>query len=436
VSLRRWLRACAPIAVVALAIRIVYVLAFENPAALIGDSRYYHDAANLLADGKGFIQPSFYLEFLAGRVQAADHPPAYIVALGIVSRFGLRTTLDHQIFSCLLGTATVVFVGLIGRRVAGDRAGLIAAALAAVYPNFWISDGLVMSETLTVLVAALTVLAAYRFLDQPSRGRAAALGFAVGIFALNRSEAVLAIPLLVIPAAVIVAKRAPRRLVAYVAIATAVAMLTLAPWVGYNLTRFDHPEFITTSFGWTLVNANCDSVYRGDRLGYWDYRCGAGPEIKGDFSNEDLVYRQRARHYVAGHLADLPRVVSARVGRTFSFYRPRQQLTFDHEESGRGRRVGAAGLLMYYALLPFAAAGAVILRRRRVSLVPPLALVALVVITVALTFGQTRYRAPAEVTLVLFASVAIDAVVTARASRRTASSPPRAPETLTPTATT
>jgi 4-amino-4-deoxy-L-arabinose transferase-like glycosyltransferase len=423
VSTRRWLLACAPIAAAALAIRLVYVLAFENPPPLIGDSRYFHDAANLLADGKGFIQPSFYLEFLGGRVQAADHPPAYIVALGAVSRLGLRTTLDHQIFSCLLGTATVVVIGLIARSIAGDRAGLIAAALAAVYPNLWISDGLVMSETLTVLVAAVTVLAAYRFLQQPTRWRAAALGFAIGVFALNRSEAVLAIPLLVIPAAFIVAKGAPRRQLAYVAIATVFAIATLAPWVGYNLTRFHHPEFITTSLGWTLVNANCDSVYHGERLGYWNYLCGSGPKIEGDFSSEDLVYRKRARHYVAAHLADVPRVVSARVGRTFSFYRPRQQLTFDYQEGGRGRGVGAAGLFTYYALLPFAAAGAVILRRRKVSLLPPLFLVALVVITVAVTFGQTRYRAPAEVTLVLLAAVAIDAVLAARAARRTPGSP-------------
>src|SRR5207253_3293671 len=92
--------------------------------------------------------------------------------------------------------------------------------------------------------------------------------------------------------------------------------------------------------------------------------------------------------------------------------RPRQQLDFDRHESGRPREAETVGLIMYYALLPFAVVGAILLRRRSVSILPLLALVALVVITVAVTFGQTRYRVPAEVTLVLFASVALDAVST------------------------
>jgi 4-amino-4-deoxy-L-arabinose transferase-like glycosyltransferase len=414
---RRWLLACAAIATLALAIRLVYVFAFENPAPLVGDANYYHYAANLLADGKGFIQPTLYLLFRRGRIPAADHPPAYIVTLAIPSRLGLHSALEHQIVSCLLGTATVVVVAFTGRRIAGDRAGLIAATLAAVYPNIWISDGLVMSETLTLLSAAVTVLVAYRFLQQPSVGRAVALGVAVGVFALGRPEALLSIPLLVLPAAVIVARHAPRRQLAYAAIATGAALITLAPWVGYNLTRFDHPEFITTSFGWTMVNANCDTAYHGDLVGYWDYFCGsgeAGPVIHGDFSTEDLVFRRRARHYIAAHLVDVPRVAAFRVGRTFGFYRPRQQLDLDRHESGRPREAARVGLLMYYALLPFAVAGAVLLRRRKQSILPPLALVVLVVVTVAVTFGQTRYRAPAEVALVLFAAVAIDVVSTAR----------------------
>ena len=420
-SSRRWLLSCLAIAAGGLVLRLVYVLGFENHAPLVGDASYYHYAANLLADGKGFVQPLLYLEFRRAPVQAADHPPAYIVTLAIASRAGLRTVLDHRIVSCLLGTATIVVVGMTGRRIAGERAGLIAAAIAAVYPNLWLSDGLVMSETLTALAAAVTVLAAYRFLHEPSMGRAAVLGVAVGVFALARSEAILALPLLVLPAAFLAARRAPRRQIAYAALAIGAAFVVLAPWVGYNLTRFDHPEFVTTSLGWTLLNANCRPAYHGDRLGYWDYLCGGavpGRELHGDQSGNDRVFRRTAQHYISGHWVDVPRVVAARIGRTFAFYRPRQQINFDMLEDGRPYGAAAAGIVMYYALLPFAVAGAVILRRRRVSILPPLALVSMVVVTVAVTFGQTRYRATAEVGLVLLAAVAIDAAVSARARVR------------------
>lgn len=63
--------------------------------------------------------------------------------------------LPQRLTMSLVGTAAVVVIGLLGRVVAGDRAGLIAAGLAAAYPNLWINDGLVMAESLTALGMAL-----------------------------------------------------------------------------------------------------------------------------------------------------------------------------------------------------------------------------------------------------------------------------------------
>ena len=68
----------------------------------------------------------------------------------------------------VFGAGVVLLIGLIGRTVAGDRAGLIAAAIAALYPNLWINDGLVMSETLATLAVALAILLAYRFGRSPT----------------------------------------------------------------------------------------------------------------------------------------------------------------------------------------------------------------------------------------------------------------------------
>jgi hypothetical protein len=63
-------------------------------------------------------------------------------------------------------------------------------------------------------------------------------------------------------------------------------------------------------------------------------------------------------------------------------------------------------------------AGVVVLRRRKVPVFPVLAPVAAVVIAVAFTYGQTRFRAPAEISLALLAAVALDAAVRRRARRR------------------
>jgi hypothetical protein len=73
---------------------------------------------------------------------------------------------------------------------------------------------------------------------------------------------------------------------------------------------------------------------------------------------------------------------------------------------------------MYYALLPAAIFGAVVLRRRRVTLLPLVALCVTVSIGAALTYGFTRFRAAAEVAIVLLAAVAVDAVLRRRARLR------------------
>ena len=52
----------------------------------------------------------------------------------------------------LLGIAAVVVIGLLGYRLAGPAAGLVAAGIAAVYPQLWINDGVLLSESIVVLV--------------------------------------------------------------------------------------------------------------------------------------------------------------------------------------------------------------------------------------------------------------------------------------------
>ena len=42
-------------------------------------------------------------------------------------------------------------LGLLGRELAGARAGLLAAALGAVYPYLWVNDGLILAETFATL---------------------------------------------------------------------------------------------------------------------------------------------------------------------------------------------------------------------------------------------------------------------------------------------
>ena len=69
------------------------------------------------------------------------------------------TPLTARLVMAVLSTLVVVVVFLIGRRLAGPWAGLIGAALTAVYPPAIFYAGLLMGEPLAMLTVASAILA-------------------------------------------------------------------------------------------------------------------------------------------------------------------------------------------------------------------------------------------------------------------------------------
>src|SRR6185369_9445349 len=162
-----WFRpALAFVVLGALVLRVAYVLAYKRDFVPGGDAFFYHAGANLLADGKGFISPFFVQQGI--HRAAAEHPPLYVMFLAIPSVLGMKSVLTHLLWSCVLGTGTVWLVGLLGRAAAGARAGVIAAVIAALYPNLWAPDGQLQAETLSMFFAAAALLLAYRYWERPS----------------------------------------------------------------------------------------------------------------------------------------------------------------------------------------------------------------------------------------------------------------------------
>ena len=97
-----------------------------------------------------------------------------------------------------------------------------------------------------------------------------------------------------------------------------------------------------------------------------------------DPSAEDAYWRKRAFDYMGKHLGRLPVVALARFGRMWELYHPgspwgdptgNQKITFDVIE-GRSETAARIALAQYYLLMPLAIAGAVILWRRKMTIVP------------------------------------------------------------------
>ncbi len=407
---RRFRVGLGAVTLMGFAIRIASVLGRPNRKPG-GDGYYFHNAANLLAEGHGFIDPWQYARHPHVVVQIADWPPLFVFVLAATSVVGLKSFFAHRVWCCVIGAAAVTVCGITGREVAGRRAGLLAAFIVAVYPNIWMSDELVLSETLTPLLVALVLLGAYRFWKRPTIRRMLLLGALCGLAMLGRDELALLVPFILLPLA-LGARLRGRTRVALAAVGTLAALTVIAPWVGYNMSRFEKPTFISSGLGITLASANCDQTWSGFLEGYWSSQCAlrAPLDHHADRSVQSAEAQAYALHYIHEHEGRLPNVELARLGRAFGLFHPVSQIRLDAYIETRPYRWALVGLGMYYALVALAVGGTVVLRRRRVPTFPLWALGFVVVATVLVSFGNTRYRTPFEVTLALLSAVQLDAL--------------------------
>jgi 4-amino-4-deoxy-L-arabinose transferase-like glycosyltransferase len=436
---RRFWRILLLIALAAFALRVAYVAFAKTNQPLQGDQLFYNAEANRLARGDGFLEPfdpqALTREVIReGKDPAANHPPLTVIVLApvlFVTRQALvpqpssQALVPQRLTMTVLGTAAVVVIGLLAQRLAGGSAGWVAAGIAAIYPNLWVNDGLIMSETLATLLVALALLYAYRLMREPKLWTALVVGALCGLAALTRAELLLLVPFLAVPAALVARSVAMTQRWKLAVAGVFAAAVLIAPWVGYNLARFKEPTFLSTNDGFALAGSNCDSVYFGDGIGLTDLTC-PGRNPHGDQSVDSRIYRDRAFDYIRAHKKRAVLVAAARVGRTWSLFRPWDMVNYNKGE-GREGSVTILGLIMYYPLLVGAVAGWVVMRRRRRRSWPLLVPVLIVTIASAVTYGQTRFRVAAEPSLVVLAAVAISAVVSsdwpARRNRAAAPAP-------------
>jgi hypothetical protein len=422
--------ALGAIALVALGVRIVFIVVVAPQVPSLGDASAYHLLAEHLAHGGGYIRPFDDLLLHLQR-PTAEYPPLFPVLLSLPARLGAHSVDQQRVFLAFVGAATVTLVGLLGRRVASPAAGLIAAALAAVYPMLFLTEATLMAESLYVALVTLVLLGAYRAYDDPKPARFVALGIAIGLATLTRAEGILLGVVVVVPLVAFLRGLPTRERALRAATALGIAVVVIAPWTIRNAVKFHTFVPVSNNAGTLVDGANCDATYGGPQIGLWretftrsGSQAGADtaklPQAQACFEGFDIADphfdeasaantdTRAGLDYARAHLGKLPKVAAVRVLRTWGLYAPRQQVDFESLE-GRPRAWQRRGTVMYWILLPFAAAGAVLLRRRRRLVWPLLATAVTVTLVAASTYGQQRFRIAAEPALLVLAAVALHA---------------------------
>jgi 4-amino-4-deoxy-L-arabinose transferase-like glycosyltransferase len=404
-----WRSSLAAIAAVALAIRLIYLLEMRGTpffGVTIGDAKAYDAWALQIAGGQWLGGEIFY------------QTPLYPYALAVVfSVFG-HDLFVVRLLQALLGSASCVILAVAGRRFFNERAGLIAGLLLAIYPPAVFFDGLIQKASLDLFF--MTTLAALvgGYQLRPDWRWLAAAGLTLGLFSLNRENARVLYPILVVWLLAGDSQWPFRERARRAALLTAFALLVLLP-VGLRNYAVGGEFLISTSqLGPNFYIGN----HRGARGSYEALVPGRGDALfeRGDAKQlaESAAGRslspaevsdywlRRGLEYIREEPVDWIRLIGRKLMLTFGAAEVVDTESLEvYAENSRVLRVFA--WLHFGVVLPLALFGAWLSRNdwRRLMILHGLWIVT--AIAVALFFVLARYRYPLVPILLLFAAEAL-----------------------------
>ena len=315
------------------------------------------------------------------------------------------------------GTASVLLLFLIGRRMFNARVGLIAAAMMAVWPSALFLTGL-WTETLYVMLELLFVWLCLRAGDRPTLARFVAAGLCAGVATLTRPNLLILLPLLPFWSAVVF-RRDRRALVMSLAVPVA-AVAVIAPWTYRNYRVFHKFIPVSTLSGTNLLQGNNDqSLEQPDLLGYWtvDYMPKFQERARGmDEAERDELAAQMAKAWLMDHRDQWGLLAWNKLEQ---FWSP-----FLHQSGPTARW---AMLLSWGIILPLALPAMLatcwgFARGRHAGLIVH-ALVLSALAAYLIVYVVPRYRFPIEPFFVLMAAATVDWPVSRLRRRRPVESP-------------
>jgi hypothetical protein len=390
-----------------------YLLLAEQAASGNGWTYAVPDGAGGFVNSPTAYYPPGYPLFLTPIVWLARLLP------GDISGFGTAVAVN-----VVLSVVLVWLTFALGRRLAGPTVGLVAAAATAVWPNLVFHSGVILTETLFLVVLTLLFLVALATPEvarAPGWRRMVAVGVLLGAIGLIRPVSLVIAPLLVLLWWSQGVAQAVKRL----AVVGAAVVLVLAPWSILSTARMDSFVLLSLNFGDNLCIGYRDGANGGFSLapdcfnGYDQYE---RPEFELRRQSDNI---ERATTWLADH-----------PGQALGLVPDRARYTLQHDDDGVAaagdyganpvagadtvRLLGDLSDAFYWLLAAGALAGVVVLGRsgrwsdRRwqffvlsapVSLLSPL-----------LTFGDPRFKMPIYPVLAICAGVAVAALVDRRSA--------------------
>ena len=297
-------------------LRAAFGLFYWVDKPLTHDEKEYLALADSLAVGRGLRYPTE--ETSIGpepqRFGRAPLYPVFLATIGVGTPNGNATLTELRrlkLVQAALGALGVWLIGCLAARAAGIRAGMLAAATAAVYPPLVWMPAYVLSETLFSGIALAGTLLLARVIDDVDRdvttahhqGRSLLLaGVVAGLATLVRPVMLF---FLAAAAGWLALRHAPRLALAF----ALSAILVIAPWTARNLAEHGRFILIASEGGITFWTGNHPlAIGEGDMAANPRIRV-ANEALRRRYPTstpEDLeaIYYREALTYIATHHTD------------------------------------------------------------------------------------------------------------------------------------
>ena len=245
----------AAVFVAALLPRLYVAIAWAREP--VWDGHYYDFGARRIAAGLGYSDD---VVTAAGTTWHpwCHFPVGYSAFLGLVYKVFGSGPHVATVANAVVAAVTVVLVHRLARYALSPWRARVAALLAALAPGLIVYTALLMTEPLAATgVLAAALLAARDARSRPIRG--ALLGGALlGLTTLVRPQSILCAPALALFALAAEGAGTPwrarlRRAGAAAGVATAAALVVVAPWTARNCRVMDGCAFVSTNGGWNLA---------------------------------------------------------------------------------------------------------------------------------------------------------------------------------------
>lgn len=399
------------VCVLALLLRVVLVLATPHYVPKTDSANYDAMAVHVVTQ-TGF-PPS---AFAPAGGPTALRPPAFPYLLaGVYELSGTGNRSGRweagRLAEAAIGAVIVALIMLIAARLWGARTGLVAGAIAAVYPPLVLIGSSLMSEPLYIALLLGAALCALRARDS---GRpwawALAAGLLTGASALTRGNGIVEL----LPVVILVWPRGrpwSRAALGAPVLAVVGCALALLPWTVRNFEAFGSFQPIGTEGGFAL--AGTYTPVAQDRTDYPALWVPPIPDLRIAFAAHPHANEAQISHAVEVMAEDYAKAHPASLARTAGWTALRLlNLTGTGLERaaapGEAYPVWLAELSVYafWAVGLLAVAGAFAAAARRA----PRAIWAFPVLTflsALFIIGVTRYRSPIDPFVIMLAALAL-----------------------------